>query len=120
MKEETKKIFVWTLTLVLVFLAMLVPAFADEIKSMVKKEQVKFLYPHQEKEHIIGAEKTCYYVLHFDKDGSPMYAEAVRIADDFVFLRVYSDGRKERFSPPDLTQEQIERFNEKYLKKRSR
>lgn len=114
MTERKQEIFLWMVTVVLIGVAMLLPAFANEVITITKKGHKEYMYPHEGREFSIGPEKAHYYVLHFDGDGEPLYGEVVRIADDFVLMRVYPDETTEEFTPPPLTKEQIEKFDKKY------
>jgi hypothetical protein len=114
--QNRKKKVLWVVNIVLISIAMLITVFADDLSNISTqlKGYTSYVYPDMGKEHILGPEKTVYYAIHYDGNGKVEYGEIIRQADDFVLERVYPDGNYIEFTPPSLTEEQKQKFIDKY------
>lgn len=106
----------WMVNIVLISMAMLIPAFANEIQNITTqlKGYTTYEYPYAGQEHILGPENTHYYAIYHNGNGEAQYGEVVRQADDFVVMKVYPDGKTEYFTAPELTEKQKEDFINQY------
>lgn len=122
--SSKQKTIVWLITIATITGAMLISVLAGDKITVEKKGYKQYVYPDDGQEFIKGPEKACYYIIYYDGQGNALYTEVIRLADNFILKRIYPNGKTEEFTPPKLTDKQINEFNKKYapeeLKKKTK